>query len=184
MVSNLSTTNRPPKEAIEKACAMLNKAHGNTTFSWNHGHDWYNPTISTLATLIAERDALIAKYEPKPDPLPAEPEVTQADRDAAAPLLKALYHPQPATKAASVRYAQAFARHRIATEAKIRDALLAKYEPKPDPLLAEADELLAKYWEGEGFTADTIGRARAGKLRGHTHHKAVLFTLQQRDKEI
>ena len=107
-----------------------------------------------------------------------EPEVTQAVKR----LVDRLYDIALRKDASGLQ--GLMEREIAAFEAKIRDALLAKYEPKPDPLLAEADELLAKYWEALGFTADTIGRARAGKLRDHTHHKAVLFTLQQRDKEI
>ena len=117
MVSNLSTTNGPPKEAIEAACAMLNEAEG--TNYWKPKSDAGHSYITTLATVIGERNALIAKYE-----------------------------------------------------------------PKPDPLLAEADELLARHWEDDVGNVVNVANARAGRCRVFTPYKAILFTLQQRDKEI
>jgi len=56
MVSNLSTTNRPPKEAIEKACALMNKAQ--ETNYWEPDLHAHNTRIIAFATVIAERNAL------------------------------------------------------------------------------------------------------------------------------
>ena len=71
-----------------------------------------------------------------------------------------------------------------AFEAKIRDDLLAKYEPKVDPLPAEADQLLARHWEALGSYAAFIANARAGYCRDLASHKAIMFTLQNFNQEI
>jgi len=109
----------PPKEAIDAACAMTNKANRGQATRWDANNHGDHPSITTLATVIAERDALSAKYE-----------------------------------------------------------------PKPDPLLAEADELLAKYLTDGGKSEALVAEARSGTRRAWHVYRVILFNLRQRDKDI
>jgi len=72
----------------------------------------------------------------------------------------------------------------FATVIAERDALSAKYEPKPDPLLAEADELLAKYLTDGGKSEALVAEARSGTRRAWHVYRVILFNLRQRDKDI
>ena len=72
----------------------------------------------------------------------------------------------------------------IATVIAERDALIAKYEPKPDPLLAEADELLAMYLTDGGKSEALVAEARSGTRRAWHVYRVILFNLRQRDKDI
>lgn len=50
--------------------------------------------------------------------------------------------------------------------------------PVVDPRSAEADELLAQFYEGEGGKA-AAAQARSGALRDNQMHRAILFMLNR-----